>query len=61
MPGLGVPEILVILMISAFWVVPLAASVWALLTLHRIYKSQQVIGTQLENIAHILRGNRQPG
>ena len=36
----GVPELLVVLMIGAFWLIPVAAGVWALITLQRIRTAQ---------------------
>jgi hypothetical protein len=52
---LGVPEILVILIIAVTWLVPLAAGIWALLTLHRIRISQDAVRATLESIERQLQ------
>ena len=57
----GMPELLIILALGVFWVLPVAASLWALLTLHRIRTGQQAIGVQLESIVRILQASRQAG
>lgn len=48
--GLGVPELLVVLIIGAFWLVPVAAGVWALITLQRIRAAQEAMQRQLDAI-----------
>ena len=52
---IGLPEIVVILFIFVAWVVPLAAGIWALLTLHRIRISQDAIRATLESIERHLQ------
>ena len=59
--SIGLPELLVVLMIGVFWLVPLAAAVWALVTLHRIRTGQQAIEIKLETIERMLRGGREQG
>jgi len=52
---IGLPEIVVILFIFVAWVVPLAAGIWALLTLYRIRISQDAIRATLESIERHLQ------
>jgi hypothetical protein len=44
---LGVSELIVVLMVGLLWVVPVAAGVWALATLHRIRTTQDDIRNRL--------------
>jgi hypothetical protein len=55
MGSMGVPELLVILMLSAFWLVPLVAGIWALVTLHRVRVGQDVVRSKLESIERLLQ------
>ena len=58
--SLGMPELLVGFILGLFWLVPIAAAVWALITLNRIQMGQQAIDVRLETIERLLQG-RQPG
>ena len=55
MNSIGFPELVVILMIVAFWLIPLAAGVWALVTLHRIRTGQQALQTKVDTIERLLQ------
>jgi hypothetical protein len=55
MGRLGVPELLVILMISSVWLVPIAAGIWALVTLHRVRVGQDEVRAKLELIERLLQ------
>jgi len=46
----GLPEIFVLIVVSAVWVVPLVAAGWALWTLHRIRTSQTSLQARLDAI-----------
>ena len=52
---MGVPELLVILMIFAGWLVPIAAGIWALVTLHRVRVGQDAVRAKLELIERLLQ------
>jgi hypothetical protein len=52
--SVGLPELLIILTFGMFWLVPIAAAVWAGVTLHRIRIDQQAIGVRLETIERLL-------
>ncbi len=53
---LGIPEMLVTMaVIGAMWLVPIAAAVWALLTLHRLDRSQHEIHDRLGAIERLLQ------
>jgi len=54
--SLGVPELIVILILGTFYVVPIAAAVWAIITLHRIRTDQEAMGVRLETIERLLQG-----
>ena len=38
---LGVPELIVVLTLGLVWLIPVAAGIWALITLHRIRTTQE--------------------
>lgn len=52
---IGLPEILVILMISVTWLVPLAAGIWAIVTLHKVRIGQDAVRAKLESIEKLLQ------
>lgn len=47
---IGVPEIIVLLIMSAFWVIPLVAAVWAIVTLYRVRRDQETLLAKLDVI-----------
>ena len=55
MDRIGLPEIAVILFVIVGWLVPFAAGIWALLTLHRIRISQDAVRATLESIERLLQ------
>jgi hypothetical protein len=52
---IGVAELWVVLTIAAIHLVPIAAAVWALVTLHRIRAGQDAIRRTLESIEKLLQ------
>jgi hypothetical protein len=58
---IGMPELIIILSLGVFWLIPLVAGTWALVTLHRIRLGQQALGSQLERIASLLQAHRPAG
>jgi hypothetical protein len=56
MNQVGMPEIFVVLFIAVMWLVPLAAGIWALVTLYRIRGTQQVL-SKLEVIERCFSGD----
>jgi hypothetical protein len=56
--SIGVPELIVILVIGSFYVIPVAAAVWAVMTLQRIRRGQESIVVRLETIERLLQGGR---
>ncbi len=50
MGSIGVPEVLVLLLIGVIWIIPVAAAVWALVTLQQIRRSQQVMQAAIEQL-----------
>ena len=56
--SVGMPELIVILTIGLFWGGPIAAAVWAIVTLRRIRMGQQAIGVRLETIERLLQVGR---
>jgi hypothetical protein len=53
--NLGVPELLVILMIAALYLIPIAAALWALVTLQRLRAGQQAVQVKLDTIERLLQ------
>lgn len=54
-PRVGVPELAIIFMISALWIVPLVAGVWAIFTLYKLRKGQEAMMAKLDAIAGAMR------
>ena len=52
---IGIPELLLILLFGVLWVVPIAAAVWVLVTLHRIRTAQQAMQDKLNAIDQLLQ------
>lgn len=50
----GLPELAIVLVILVSWLVPLAAGIWALITLQRLTVGQHHIRMQLEAIERTL-------
>ena len=48
--GVGIPEVMILAMVLVWGIVPLAAGVWALVTLHRLRLTQDAIRATLERI-----------
>jgi hypothetical protein len=55
MGTVGIPELLILLMFGVFWLVPVAAAIWALVTLYRIRAEQQAVQLKLDAIERLLR------
>ena len=51
----GVPELIIVLVICAVYVIPLVPGIWALVTLKRIHTGQEAVQARLENIERILQ------
>ena len=47
---IGVPEIVVLLILAASWVIPLAGAVWAIVTLYRVRRDQETLLAKLDVI-----------
>jgi hypothetical protein len=56
--SLSVPELMVVLMVGLIWVVPLAAGIWALVTLHRIRATQEDMRNRLAAIERLIQTAR---
>lgn len=55
MGSVGIPELVILLMFGVFWLVPIAAAIWALVTLYRIRFEQQAMLVRLGAIERLLR------
>jgi hypothetical protein len=53
--GIGVPELVIVLVIVFVWAIPLAAVVWALFTLHRMRGEQRAMRRTVDNIEQLLQ------
>jgi len=49
-----------VLIAAAFWLIPIAAGIWALMTLHRIRSRQELILLRLEQLERTLQRNTIP-
>jgi hypothetical protein len=49
--SIGLPEVTVIFLMSALWLIPVAAAVWALVTLNRLRVTQEAMRRSLDAIA----------
>jgi hypothetical protein len=52
---LGIPELIVIMTISGLWLIPLAAVIWGIVTLHRLRVGQESLQAKLEAIERLLQ------
>jgi hypothetical protein len=50
----GIPELMVLLVVVAYWGIPVAAAIWAI-TLKRIRASQQAVQLKLDTIERLLQ------
>ena len=55
MAGLGLPELIIILVLGLIYLIPIAAAIWALVTLQRIRSGQEVIRLRLEMLERTLQ------
>jgi hypothetical protein len=53
--SIGMPELIILLVVGAFWIIPIAAAIWALMTLHRIRAGQQAVQLKLDTIERLLQ------
>jgi hypothetical protein len=55
MTQMGFPEIIILVVLGFFWVIPIAAGIWALIMLQRIRSGQEVIRLRLEVMERMLQ------
>ena len=55
MLGMGLPEIFIMGILGTFWLIPLAAGIWAIVTLQRIRSGQETIRLRLELLERMLQ------
>jgi hypothetical protein len=55
MGSVGIPELLIFGFVGLVWLVPVAAAIWALITLHRVRVGQDALRTKLESIERLLQ------
>ncbi len=53
--AIGIPELVLILMMAGLWLIPVAAAIWALVTLYRIRESQTAMQNRLNAIEQMLQ------
>ncbi len=53
--AIGVPELMIVLVIFATSIIPIAVAVWAIVTLFRMRGDQQAMRRSLENIERLLQ------
>jgi hypothetical protein len=52
--GIGIPEILLIMVFSGIGLVPIALVIWSAVVLHRVRTGQEALQAKLENIERLL-------
>lgn len=58
MPGAGITEMTVIIVIAVtLWGIPVAAGIWAIITLQRIHSGQKIIRNRLDEIERDIRNS----
>jgi len=55
MGPIGIPEIFVVLMFGVFWILPVVAGIWALITLYHVRVGQDALRAKLETIERLLQ------
>ena len=55
---LGIPELIIVMVMAAVWLVPVVATVWALVTLSRIRSAQEDMRRKLDVLESLARGGR---
>jgi hypothetical protein len=55
-----IPELFVVLLIGVVWIIPIAAAVWALITLYRIRATQEDMRQKLDTLARLMQSGRTP-
>jgi hypothetical protein len=56
--GIGVSELVIILFMGMFWLVPVMTVIWAAMTLQRLRRDQEAIATRLGSIERLLQASR---
>jgi hypothetical protein len=54
MMGLRLPELMLVLIVGATWLIPIAAGIWALITLQRLRTGQDALQRKLDAIQSML-------
>jgi len=57
MPNLGFTELIWILVRAIFYLAPIAAGIWAIITLHRVHAGQKSIQNRLDGIERFVRSS----
>ena len=55
MGPIGIPELFLVLITGFIWLAPMAAAIWALITLHRVRVAQDAVRAKLETIERLLQ------
>ena len=48
MGAIGIPELVILLLLSLTWVIPVAVAIWIVVTLYRLRAGQQTILAKLD-------------
>ena len=56
MGPLGMPELVILFGVGVVWLLPVAAAIWALVTLQRVRSAQQAMALKLDSIERLLHG-----
>jgi hypothetical protein len=55
MLSVGISELMILLVLVGVYAIPVAAAVWALVTLRRLRAGQQAVQTKLDTIERLLQ------
>jgi hypothetical protein len=53
--SIGIPELIILLVVSGVWLIPVGVAIWVVVTLNRVRADQQVIRGKLESLERELR------
>ena len=53
--SIGLPELLIVILWFVFWIAPIVAAIWALLTLQKIRTGQDDVRVKLASIERLLQ------
>ena len=59
--GVGVPELVIVLLLGVVYLIPIAAGIWLLLKVKQMFETQQKMAAHIEAIARVITKNGAAG